>query len=93
MYLYLREENEQSIRDKGHDIKGEIKRHKSKSEIELHKKGKKKARRNPNNILIDVKAKMGGISVVVTSKRGNIASILVGGVYRSVLKILKNHFL
>ena len=78
------EENEQSIRNKGHDIKGEIKRHKSKSEIELHRKGKRKARKNPNNILMVVKAKMGGVSVLVTSTKGDIASILVGGLSADV---------
>ena len=74
-----REENEQSIKDKSHDIKGEISKLKSKSDIDLHKKSKRKARSDPKNIRVDLKAKMGGISVVVTSRKGDIASILIGG--------------
>lgn len=76
-----REENKQTIVDKSHEIQDEIAKHKSKSTTSLPvKKGKKKKKDDTTEVMVDVKAKLGGISVLVTSKQGgDITSILIGG--------------
>lgn len=67
--------------DKSHEIQDEIAKHKSKSTTNLAvKKGKKKKKGETLEVMVDVKAKLGGISVLVTSKQGgDITSILIGG--------------
>ncbi|XP_048586982.1 intermembrane lipid transfer protein VPS13A-like isoform X2 [Nematostella vectensis] len=66
------EENQQSIKDKSKEVKTEIKKI-------THAPVFKKRPRETEDINVDLKAKLGGISLVVTSVKGDLVRVLVGG--------------